>query len=236
MQIFLSPTAPSPELKFFPGLMREWLRPVHLWADGTQAVGAPWEINYMPLENKASKRVAIYNKAGDLPGFHSMFTLNPEYGYGIVLMITGDYADTLSVVSKALQILQPAFDTTLKERVKSTYVGKYVLEGGHGQNHAEVTLHGGQLRLARLMVSGVNVLEMLQQGLPGEHQAAKLWSTGRPHEFRMTFGREGMGGCLPRWTSIDPAFVNHGAATDLVYWEDGHLVYPSAGVRFDKRR
>ncbi|KAF6766639.1 beta-lactamase class C binding protein-like protein [Ephemerocybe angulata] len=273
MQVFLSPNPPNKEHSYLPALLREWLRPLHIWSEGLQAVGAPWEIEYLPSNiaygrkpgpspppipyppPSTPRRVPIYSKSGNLPGYHSLFALNPEFGYGVVVLVTGTYSNTHEFVFQALTRLQPAFQKALEAQVQEQYVGQWEPaedDDGAG-NLAIVSLLDSQLFLTHLIVDGIDVLRVMQEandefqsdpvppGVP-RHPLGRpvaLWSTGRLHEFRMVIGRPSLNnarfiGCFPYWVSIDPGLTARGASLDLVYWEDGELVYPSAGVRFKK--
>ena len=54
MKTFLSPTAEGGLIS--PTVVREWLRPLHVWRDGMNEVGAPWEIR------KLSDELRLYSK------------------------------------------------------------------------------------------------------------------------------------------------------------------------------
>ncbi|RXW19165.1 hypothetical protein EST38_g6691 [Candolleomyces aberdarensis] len=241
--LLLSPNPPK-DYAFLPSLVREWLRPLHIWPDGTEAVGAPWEIDYLYLPPWYQKqpRLPIYWKMGNLPGYHSAIGLNQEYGYGVVILVTGKYGNTRELGRQALNILQPAFRKVLEDQVREAYTGEWeVVSGGNSTGTAFVGLSYGQLVMARLVVDGVDVLRAVQEantdGPFPFPNAVPLWSTGRIDEFRLAFGRGGgISGCLPYWASVDPGLTSRGASIDLVYWEKGELVYPSAGVRFKRKR
>ncbi|KAJ2935272.1 hypothetical protein H1R20_g1822, partial [Candolleomyces eurysporus] len=138
MHLILSPNPPK-DYAFLPSLVREWLRPLHIWPDGTEAVGAPWEIEYPHLPPWYQKQTGlpIYWKLGNMPGYHSLFGLNPEYGYGIVILVTGKYGDTRALGRQALHILQPAFRKVLEDQVREAYLGEWeVASGGKLDGHS----------------------------------------------------------------------------------------------------
>nr|AAZ14923.1 beta-lactamase class C binding protein-like protein [Coprinellus disseminatus] len=280
-QIFLSPKAPSKEHRFLPTLVREWLRPMHIWPNGNEAVGAPWEIVYLPPPNPLGSelfsgsmhlpepsfpghfevsgrstmsgyyqypgRFPIYSKSGSLPGYQSLFSLNPEYGYAVIALATGKNPQPSSLVFDIFNKLQPFFARSLLDRVVEAYVGTWEGEGGGGrEDKAEVAIIAGQLFLRSLIVNGVDVLKSVREAV-GTHtpqlgtQPVALWSTGRPHEFRMSPGNVHTGGvespsCINYWATIGyPGVFARGASVGLIYWEDGELAYPSAGVRLKRK-
>lgn len=260
-QVFLSATPPSEDYDFLPDVVREWLRPMHVWANGGEAVGAPWEISYLPPgvpgrnPNRFPGNIPIYSKAGNMPGYHSIFSLNPEYGYAVIVLVTGTYSRTETFALEALRRLQPAFGDVLVQRVSESYVGTWEGERGAGgvKDTADVRLISGQLFLTALVVDGVDVISTLRDLTYELHDedpsratspiAARpmaLWSTGRLNEFRMAMGRGPPGptdmyACSPYWATIDFGAFSRGASVDLVYWENGELAYPSAGARFKRK-
>lgn len=195
-----------------------------------------------------------------MPGYHSEFVLVPEFQYGIIVLLTGTYTNTGAIVHKAASLFQPAIQTLLQERVNKAYAGRWIgasAKGHEGETAAEMKIINGGLYLTELIVHGYDVLRIIQDADIGLYKPnpVALWSTGRPGEFRfvssvplemrafnlnifnrLAFGRKALNndpiaGCMPYWVSIDNGLYSHGAPIDLVYWDDGWLVYPSAGVR-----
>ncbi|KAJ7110012.1 beta-lactamase/transpeptidase-like protein [Mycena epipterygia] len=222
MQSFLSPKRTG---VISPYIVREWLRPLHAWSDGFQEVGAPWEIA------KVGREARIYSKGGNLPGYHSQFVLNPQWSYGVIVLVTGNYSDTVTLAQEAISRFQPAFENLLLLEVLYAYGGVWVGD----DSVAVVTIEDGALYLQALLIGDMDVLSLLQRIPSGGPKPVALWSTGRPHEFRLAIGRPELNGnpdagCEPYWISIDPPF-SRGAPLDLLYWDGSELVYPSAGVR-----
>ncbi|KAJ6575319.1 beta-lactamase/transpeptidase-like protein [Mycena capillaripes] len=222
MQSFLSPKATG---VISPYVVREWLRPLHAWSDGFQEVGAPWEIA------KVGREARLYSKGGNLPGYHSQFVLNPQWSYGVIVLVTGNYTDTVTLAQEAISRFQPAFENVLLMEVFSAYAGIWVGD----DSLAVVTIEEQGLFLQALIVRGQDVLNILQRNPPRGAKPMALWSTGRLHEFRLAIGRAELNdnpnaGCEPYWISIDYP-VARGAPLDLLLWDGSELVYPSAGVR-----
>ena len=154
-QAFLSPKALNKEHRFLPALMREWLRPVHVWPNGDEAVGAPWEISYLPPQDLFGRvlhgsghilaesttggiypypgRTPIYSKSGSIPGYQSLFSLNPEFGYAVIVLATGSNPLPATIVLDALQKLQPAFQEQLLDQIVDAYVGTWDDESERGE-------------------------------------------------------------------------------------------------------
>ncbi|KAL1664547.1 beta-lactamase/transpeptidase-like protein [Schizophyllum commune] len=225
MKTFLSPTAEGGLIS--PTVVREWLRPLHAWRDGMNEVGAPWEIR------KLSDELRLYSKGGNLPGYHSQFALIPERAFGVIVLVTGEYADTVSLTDAAVSRFAPAFAALQVEAVARAYAGVF-----HGERAlAVVSVQHEMLFVDTLVVRGVDVLASAGAGAD---RPVALWSTGRKDEFRLGIGRAELNdvpiaGCEPYWVSLDLyGYQSRGAPLDLVYFEDGKLVYPAAGVILER--
>ncbi|KAJ7705973.1 beta-lactamase/transpeptidase-like protein [Mycena rosella] len=222
MQTLLSPKETG---VISPYVVREWLRPLHSWSDGFRETGAPWEMERVAGEAR------LYTKGGNLPGYHSQFVLNPQWSYGIVVLVTGNYTDTATLAAEAISRFQPAFESLLLMQVFYAYAGVWVGD----DSVAVITIEDQALYLQTLIVGDSDVLSLLQRNPSEGGKAVALWSTGRPHEFRLAIGRPELNnnpdaGCEPYWISLDFPF-SRGAPLDLLYWDGSELVYPSAGVR-----
>jgi hypothetical protein len=195
-------------------------------------------------------RAPIYSKSGSIPGYQSLFSLNPESGYAVIVLATGSNPQPATVVLDALQKLQPAFQEQLLSQIVEAYVGTWDAESERGEQGgrdvAEVEVLHGQLFLNKLVVDGVDVLKSIRDaigtGEPHQTLPVPLWSTGRLHEFRLApglapkDGRGDMSSCMSYWVTIEyPGVFARGASIGLVYWEDGELVYPSGGVRLKRK-
>lgn len=53
--------------------------------------------------------------------------------------------------------------------------------------------------------------------------------------FGLQFSYTG-GQCDTYWTRINPGFSANGSPVDLIYWKEGKLHYPSAGVTMTRER
>ncbi|KAJ3549038.1 hypothetical protein NMY22_g1037 [Coprinellus aureogranulatus] len=247
------------EISGFPG--RPHTPVDHAWDEVSEIPpGAPLR-GHIP---RYPGNVPIYSKGGNMPGYHSIFSLNPEYGYAVIVLVTGTYQRTDVLAREAFKRLQPAFEDVLGQKVEEAYGGVWEAEREEGgKDEAEVGVVGGQLYLTKLVLEGVDVLDTLLNinydlvdpdydsvtHLTDNHlhrstpafKALPLWSTGNQGEFRIAIGRggyannPGLGACKEYWASIDFGAFARGASVDLVYWEEGKMVYPSAGVRLRKK-
>ncbi|CAA7265929.1 unnamed protein product [Cyclocybe aegerita] len=99
--------------------VREWLRPLYVWGSTEQQVGAPWEIFPLPGGAKA------YTKGGNLPGYHSEFALVPEYSYGMIVLVTGTYENTLTILNEVATRFHPAITQQYRVGVQRRYAGTW---------------------------------------------------------------------------------------------------------------
>ena len=125
---------------------------------------------------------SIFSKGGTLPGYHSEFALIPGSSYGIIVLLTGSFADARDIVLETVKNMQPVFAKTLETQLKRKYVGTWI----NGADIAEVKLVDGYLYLNKLVTRGVDVLRFVQNENKLVEQAVPvaLWTTGRLGEFR----------------------------------------------------
>ncbi|PPQ63771.1 hypothetical protein CVT24_004313 [Panaeolus cyanescens] len=211
--------------------VREWLRPIHSWGLG-QSVGAPWEIT--PFDD-----VQVFSKGGNLPGYHSEFSLVPEYSYGVIVLVTGSYADTSNIVNEVLKRFHRSFKSIQEEEIKSKYAGKWY----NGDDFIEISVRKGVPYVQKGVIQGENFLDTMSGWMSdsgkGKAGPSALWTTGRVGEFRIATGRPELNnkrgaGCMPYWVSLDVGVHSRGAPVDLLYWRRGLLHYPSSGLVFKR--
>lgn len=162
------------------------------------------------------------------------------------MLLTGNY-DASTILTEVTKRFHPTMNRVYQTELERRYVGLWTSEDK--SSVSEITLDKGKntLFVKKLTVQGVNTLKSVHEnGLltgvrtSGSPQVA-LWSTGRVGEFRLAFGVPSLNkvpgiGCFPYWVTIDPGLNSRGAPIDLLYWDRGFLVYPSAGVKFIRTR
>ncbi|KAJ7897048.1 hypothetical protein B0H14DRAFT_2676747 [Mycena olivaceomarginata] len=130
--------------------------------DGFYEVGAPWEIT------KVGNGARLYSKVlcGNLPGTTAKFSINVQWSYGVIVLVSGNYKTPLTLALEATFSLPTCFRKPL---------------GAAGIKNVTAAYHA--LYLQALVVRD-------QDRRPsGESTGIALWSTGRPHEFRLAIGR-----------------------------------------------
>ncbi|KAF9048730.1 beta-lactamase/transpeptidase-like protein [Panaeolus papilionaceus] len=225
MQNLLDPKAKG---KLLPQrVMREWLRPLHVWPSGDQGVGAPWEISKVA-------ETLVYGKGGDVGTYHADFDLVPDYSYGIILLFTGPSRAAHNLVLDLVATLQPTFRALQEAELVKRFVGTWK----RGTDTAKVINHGEALYLGQLVIGGIDVVKFLTELIWGPGATIvpfPMWSTGRLGEFRLALGGDGSNSsCWDYWTFFDPGIHSRDAPLDLLYWSGDVLVYPSSGVSFTR--
>ncbi|EGN94876.1 hypothetical protein SERLA73DRAFT_96244 [Serpula lacrymans var. lacrymans S7.3] len=193
MQTFLNPSGPKSLISSY--TMREWVRPIHVWFDDFSEVGALWEI--YKSHDSYGRSQKIYQKFGNLAGYHSAFTMNPVNSYGIVVLTTGPTVGIIPLINIIIENLQPAFGLALENATRDLLVGTWLSDDGQGT--VTIVLEEGSLFVTQFLLNGTNVLSVMHQG---KHPTkVPLWSSGED-EFKLAISPEA-DGCLFSWVGLD---------------------------------
>jgi hypothetical protein len=197
MQTLLNPALPQSLLT--QTVVNEWLRPLHVWIDGINEVGAPWEIfrrfdsygraipfyqkcmcfiQYSPYHSSFSCQIT----AGSLAGYGTQFIVNPKSSYGIIVLATGRIRDVGAFNDETISTFQPAFDRILSDRVAALYAGTWT---NGSKDKAVISVEGGTLWIKEYTLQGKDVLKKLKNNAPGGPKPPfAMWPTGKEGEFR----------------------------------------------------
>jgi len=193
MRTFLDPT--RRECLISSSTLREWLRPVHAWIDDLTEVGLMWEILKIP--GSFGRRQRVYQKCtslsltcpaqltdkhdpvGEFNGHYSAFAFNPSTSFGVIVLMTGSYRDSESIVIDAFKHFQPVFENLQRESARKTYAGTW--KSADGKCEAVISVVGGSMWLDKYSLNGNDVLAILRDDKP---EKMALASTGREREFR----------------------------------------------------
>ncbi|KAK8160214.1 beta-lactamase/transpeptidase-like protein [Phyllosticta citribraziliensis] len=161
---------PEPDL-ITPTQRRNSLQPRLILPDGKQQVGFGWEINvYKPNENSSTYNV--YGKSGDGGGYHSRIDVQPNLGYGVVILTAEgsrpkkDYTRLRpeKVLNGAHEILIQAFRKAYSEKLKEKYAGDWVVAPNTpGSANAKVEVQNDILFLREMVVNNASALERVDQ-------------------------------------------------------------------------
>ncbi|KAK8225267.1 beta-lactamase/transpeptidase-like protein [Phyllosticta paracitricarpa] len=161
---------PEPDL-ITPTQRRNSLQPRLILPDGKQQVGFGWEINiYKPDENSSTYNA--YGKSGDGGGYHSRIEVQPNLGYGVVILTAEgsrprkDYTRLRPerILNDVHNILIQAFRKAYSEKLKEKYAGDWVVAPNTpGTANAKVELQNDILFLRELVVNNASALERVDQ-------------------------------------------------------------------------
>lgn len=172
--------APSDKTILSPTTIDEWFRPIHVWNDGLTQGGAPWEILRLPSSGGGS--FDLYSKSGGLLGFHTQFALDRANGYGIVILMTGEYTDAGGIAARvAEEYFHPAFKSALVRATTERYAGTYNGSQGH---EVHISVKDDVLSVDKLVVNRVDVLKKMFMQFGSQVEPVALWPTGTDGEFR----------------------------------------------------
>jgi hypothetical protein len=175
LQTFLNPDHPDALLSRYS--LREWLRPLHVFPDHLTQVGLAWEIQ--TRSDSHGRTQYYYSKLGNLRFYHSQVTINPDLGFGAIVLMAGSFSDSSWFTKRVIDLFQPLFERVLEKTARQEYQGIWSSEGEKGQNKVRLAVAGGSLWVTECVVNGDDLLELYTGG-----NALSLWSTGRLHEFR----------------------------------------------------
>jgi hypothetical protein len=213
MKTFLDPTHRDSLVS--PYIIRQWLRPVHAWIDDLTEVGLLWEILKIPASFGRHQRV--YQKLGEFNGHYSAFALNPTSSFGVIVLMTGSYRDTESIVIEAFEQFLPGFEILQTQAAIDTYSGTWRSEDG--KNEAVISVVDGSMWLDKYTLDGNDLLAILRDDKP---EKIALAPTGRKREFRLAKGYRPVTGwkhygCMSYWVIGSPGH-SRGAPVDMIYF------------------
>lgn len=112
-----------------------------------------------------------------MAGYHSAVAIHPGTGYGIAVLLGGNYFDATKLAYDAFEIFQPAIDGVLAEMAATLYAGSWASQDG--ESSALIVVEKGTLYVNRFILNGTDVLAMFHA--PGR---LPLRSSQRRDEFR----------------------------------------------------
>ncbi|KAH9947539.1 beta-lactamase/transpeptidase-like protein [Amylocystis lapponica] len=210
MQTFLDPT--RPENLISPYTLREWMRPLHKFWDGVTSVGALWEI--YTLVDSYGRPQELYQKSGELAGYHLTFSMVPSTSYGVVVLTTGPTTETLPLNRLIFEQIQSAFDAVLEDAVRGLLVGTWHSSDARGT--IAVTFDDGSLFVSEYTLNGTDVLQVMQaDGASGAaSEKVALWATAED-EYKLA-ASGGHVGCVSGWVNLDGLGYIDGVSVNLL--------------------
>ncbi|KAK3328771.1 beta-lactamase/transpeptidase-like protein [Apodospora peruviana] len=111
-----------------PSMTRRWLKPISFSSDQVAAVGAPWGLRRIHInDNHPHRTVTAFTKAGGVGDYSAFLSLLPDFGLGLTIMTAGQ-APTGAIFGFADYIAStiiPAYDAASREAADALYGGTY---------------------------------------------------------------------------------------------------------------
>lgn len=106
---------------------RRWMKPSELDTDKKAAIGAPWGIRRIYL-NQKNRIVDTYDKGGQISSWTSFMINVPDYDVGFIVLVAGNDVNGLQIeFSDAFgDIIVPALEATARDQAGQMYAGDYV--------------------------------------------------------------------------------------------------------------
>ncbi|TFK53076.1 beta-lactamase/transpeptidase-like protein [Heliocybe sulcata] len=165
--------------------MRSWMRPLYPWYDDVTEQGILWEIR--KYRNTWGQTQRLYEKYGQSEGYHTALSINPSLNYGVIVLSTGSYFDTLNLTMEVIQTVQPSFDLFVQATMRHLYEGRWLSTDPDGKGSEIVlSIAGGSMWAEKVVLNGSDILRLVQR--KNKTERVPVWSTGRPEEFRFAFG------------------------------------------------
>ncbi|KAF3221644.1 hypothetical protein TWF106_005933 [Orbilia oligospora] len=155
-----------------------WLKSIHQNTDGMTSVGIPWESYRAMMPDYGTYN--IHFKLGSHPAHQNQISVFPEFGYGIVALVSvgstdeelskgAAKADPLAISFDIHNTLAPAIWKAYNSILISDYVGTYTSRDGI--DIARIVWENDLLVIKELKIKGVDML------LKADHL---LWTLGGP--------------------------------------------------------
>ncbi|KAN0082374.1 Beta-lactamase/transpeptidase-like protein [Tylopilus felleus] len=215
MQVLINPQRQENILS--PFTVREWIRPIHTWFDDYTDVGALWEI-YTSTDSYGRKQ-KLYQKLGELPGYHTAFTLNPVSSYGIIVLQSGPTSETIGLTKLITHHVQAAFDRVSEDVTRDNLGGTW--RGTNGSASVTVEIDHGSMYVTKYNINGTDVLRVMQHDQPGTLTRLPLWATDE-NQYRLIFPTSNEG-CFYSWVNLDAYGYINGVSTNVIISEMGDL-------------
>ncbi|RDW75811.1 hypothetical protein BP5796_06632 [Coleophoma crateriformis] len=106
-------------------VINSWMKP-HSWTGGTHsAYGMPWEMLRSTILTPDGRGIDFVTKGGSLPGYYSSIALIPEFGFGISLLIAGDFAALMDLLEKVHSEIVSTTEVQLRKAARQIYAGQW---------------------------------------------------------------------------------------------------------------
>lgn len=189
---------------------------------------------------------------GELIGHHTVFTINPDSAFGVVILTTSPGMQTIPLNELVFSHFQPAFDSIAEQKTRELLGGSWASSDGSVQ--ITITLDKGSLFASNYVINGTDVLKTIQPD--GVSRRASLLSTGGhdlryvylpipTHQSVLKYSLDRLAvsvpntGCMFNWIGLDQYAYGNGYATNMlkVKQSDGRvtLLVPAIAAELERR-
>jgi len=126
----------------------------------------------------------IPTAVGELPGYHTAFTLNPVNSYGIIVLQSGPTSESIELTKLITSHVQSAFDRVLEDITRDNLVGTW--RSTDGLASFTVEIDHGSLYVNEYTINGTDVLRVMQGDQPRALTRLPLWATD-DDQYRQVF-------------------------------------------------
>lgn len=189
---------------------------------------------------------------GELIGHHTVFTINPDSAFGVVILTTSPGMQTIPLNELVFSHFQPAFDSIAERKTRELLGGSWASSDGSVQ--ITITLDKGSLFASNYVINGTDVLKTIQPD--GVSRRASLLSTGGhdlryvylpipTHQSVLKYSLDRLAvsvpntGCMFNWIGLDQYAYGNGYATNMlkVKQSDGRvtLLVPAIAAELERK-
>ena len=112
---------------------------------------------------------------GELPGYHTAFTLNPANSYGIIVLQSGPTSETIGLTKLITNHVQAAFDVVLEDVTRNNLVGTW--RSIDGLASLTVEIDRGSMYVNEYTINGTDVVQVMQDEQSEALTRLPLWAT-----------------------------------------------------------
>lgn len=189
---------------------------------------------------------------GELIGHHTVFTINPDSAFGVVILTTSPGMQTIPLNELVFSHFQPAFDSIAEQKTRELLGGSWASSDGSVQ--VTITLDKGSLFASNYVINRTDVLKTIQPD--GVSRRASLLSTGGhdlryvylpilTHQNVLKYSLDRLAvsvpntGCMFDWIGLDQYAYGNGYATNMlkVKQSDGRvtLLVPAIAAELERK-
>jgi len=120
---------------------RRWMKPDTLDSDVKSAIGAPWGVRRIQLDQKY-RVVDTYDKGGSINSWISFLVLIPDYDVGFIVLIAGNNLNDLEmqILDSFGDAIIPSLEATAKDQAGTLYAGEYSAIATSSSNSPDATV------------------------------------------------------------------------------------------------